>query len=124
EEGWVQFVNPEGGPWSWGWGGVGFNSEGYIKAPGGFRKAHVEDRWYKVRAELDVETGACWVWLDDELVTDGVTPYEDDVENPDAYKGIRGVILGDGSWHETPSTPTYFDDFKFYINSASEAGVV
>jgi hypothetical protein len=70
---------------------------------------------YKVRAELDVESGACWIWLDDELVTDGRTPAEEGIANPDAYKGIRGVTFVDCSWHENPSTPTYFDDFRFYI---------
>jgi hypothetical protein len=114
EEGWVQFVNPEGAQWSWGWGGVQFNQEGYIGAEGGYTKAHTEDKWYKVRAEMDVETGATWIWLDDELVTDGITPAMAGRENPDAYKGIRGVIFGDCSWYESPSTPTYFDDFRFY----------
>jgi hypothetical protein len=63
---------------------------------------------------MDVETGATWIWLDDELVADGITPANAGRENPDAYKGIRGVIFGDCSWYESPSTPTYFDDFRFY----------
>ena len=114
EEGGVQFVNPEGATWSWGWGGVTFNQEGYITAPGGFKRLHELNRWYKVRAEMDVESGACWIWLDDELVTDGITPAEEGIANPDAYKGVRGVIFLDCSWYENPSTPTYFDDFRFY----------
>jgi hypothetical protein len=114
EEGFVQFVNPEGGPWTWGWCGVGFDQDGYITAPGGFKRICFDDKWYKVKAEMDVETGACWIWLDDELITDGITPVADGKVNPEAYKGIRGVLFGDCSWYENPSTPTYFDDFKFY----------
>lgn len=115
EEGVVQFVNPEGGPWTWGWGGIAFNQDGNITAPGGYKKLHTEDKWYKVKAEMDVITGACWVWLDDELVTNGITPAQDGVANPDAFKGIRGITLVDCSWNENPSTPTYFDDFMFYV---------
>jgi len=119
EEGGVQFVNPEGATWSWGWGGISFNQDGYITAPGGFKRLHNVDKWYQVRAEMDVESGACWIWLDDELVTDGITPAEDGIVNPDAYKGVRGVIFLDCSWYENPSTPIYFDDFRFYIVPSS-----
>ena len=115
EEGFVQFVNPDGG--DWGWGGVVFDQDGYITAPGGYKKAHTEDKWYKVKAEMDVTTGACWVWLDDELVTNGITPAQDGKANPDAFNGIRGVNFGDCSWYESPSTPIYFDDFVLYVES-------
>jgi hypothetical protein len=115
EEGFVQFVNPEAEAWTWGWGGVVFDQNGYITAPGGYKRLQDYDKWYKIRAEMDVATGACWIWLDDELITNGIAPAEDGRENPEAYKGIRGITMGDCSWYETPSTPTYFDDFKFYI---------
>lgn len=98
EEEWVSFVNPEGATWTRGWCGCGFDEKGYIKCLGGFKKIHSEDRWYKVRAEMNVETGACWVWLDDQLVTKGVTPEEEGVENSSAYTGIRGVIFGGLFW--------------------------
>jgi PKD repeat protein len=114
EEGWIAFVNPEGATWTWSWCSCSFDKGGFIKCPGGFKKIHSEDRWYKVRAEMDVKTGACWMWLDDQLVTNGVTPCEEGVDNPSAYTGIRGVVFGDCSGREEPSTPTYFDDFKFF----------
>jgi hypothetical protein len=45
EEAVVQFVNPEGATWSWGWGGIVFNQDGYITAPGGFKRQHELDKW-------------------------------------------------------------------------------
>ncbi|MCJ7442951.1 MAG: hypothetical protein MUO26_00205 [Methanotrichaceae archaeon] len=124
EEGWIQFINPEGSEWGWGWGGVLFDSDGYIKAPATssnpYKKIQSEDKWYKVRSEMDVKTGACWVWIDDELVVNGVTPAEAGRENPDAYKGIRCVAFGDNSWYEDPSTPTYFDDLTIYTVSTGD----
>lgn len=63
---------------------------------------------------MDVKTGAVWVWLDGKLVSDGVTPQADGKDNTEAFKGIRGIVLGDCSWKEEPSTPTYFDDLVIY----------
>jgi hypothetical protein len=114
EEGQVQLNNPDAGAWTWGWAQLGFDKDGYIVSEGGFKRAHTEDRWYKVKAEMDIDTGACWIWLDDELIVDGLTPQEAEVQNPDAYKGIRAFAFGDPSFYENPSTPTYFDDLRVY----------
>ncbi len=125
DEGWAQFVSTTGSTWGWGWGGVSFDSEGYINAPATapsiFRILQsAGDKWCKVRSEMDVETGACWVWIDDNLVVNGVTPAEVGRDSPDAFKTIDVVGIGDSSWYENPSTPTYFDDFRFYTRLPDE----
>ena len=120
EEGSTQFMNPEGATWGWGWAGIGFDENGNINAPASStansynESQPVGDQWYKVKSEMDVITGAIWIWLNDVLVVDGKTPAELGKENPDAYKGIRAITFNDASWYENPSTPIYIDDFKLY----------
>lgn len=120
EEGWAQFVSTTGSYWGWGWAGVGFDSEGNINAPATAPNVYKNpqpdaDNWYNVRSEVDVETGACWAWIDDELVVNGVTPADAGRDTPDAYQTIDVMGIGDSSWYESPSTPTYFDDFRLYF---------
>lgn len=124
EEGWTQYINPDPAAyeWGWGWGGILFDENGYMRTtqtstqyPEYAEVQHSGDQWYKVKSEMDVTTGKTWIWLNDNLVANGITPFDSGtVINPDSYKGINGVQFGDCSWYESPSTATYFDDFKLY----------
>jgi PKD repeat protein len=123
EEGSAQFFNPEGAPWGWGWAGIGFDENGNINIPASFASNLSNsskmyqpsgEQWYHVKSEMDVVTGATWIWVNGILYVDGKTPSELGRENPDAYKGIRAITFNDASWYENPSTPIYIDDFKLY----------
>jgi len=120
DEGSAQFMNPEGAAWGWGWAGIGFDENGNISIPASSTSKSFKmlqppgDQWYKVRSEMDVVTGATWIWVNNILYVDGETPSEMGKVNPDAYKGIRAITFNDASWYEHPSTPIYIDDFKLY----------
>ncbi len=128
EEGWTQYINPDPNAYLWGWGGILFGEDGYMRTtqtstqyPDYAEIQPAGDQWYKVKSEMDVVTGETWIWLNDNLVANGITPFDTGtVINPDSYKGINGVQFGDCSWYESrsppiyQSTPTYFDDFKVY----------
>ncbi|OPY53985.1 MAG: PKD domain protein [Methanosaeta sp. PtaU1.Bin112] len=120
DEGSAQFFNPEGATWGWGWAGIGFDENGNISIPASSTSNSYKmlqppgDQWYQVRSEMDVATGATWIWVNDILFVDGKTPSEMGYVNPEAYKGIRAITFNDASWYEHPSTPIYIDDFKLY----------
>jgi len=120
DEGSAQFLNPEGATWGWGWAGIGFDENGNISIPASSTSNSYKmlqppgDQWYQVRSEMDVVTGATWIWVNNILYVDGETPSEMGKVNPDAYKGIRAITFNDASWYEHPSTPIYIDDFKLY----------